>query len=165
MLMDEPFGAIDPITRTHLQDEFLRILHDLRKTIVFVTHDIDEAIRMGDRIAILKDGALVQYDTPEAILAAPADAFVEAFVGADRALKRLALIPTSWTMETTVGRRRTRRPAIEGADSLRDALARMLSLGVDALAVTGAGGAAIGVITLAAIRARTRTTARELPEH
>ena len=95
MLMDEPFGAIDPITRTRLQDEFLRILHDLRKTIVFVTHDIDEAIRMGDRIAIMKDGALVQYDTPEAILAAPADAFVEAFVGADRALKRLALIPAS----------------------------------------------------------------------
>ena len=69
MLMDEPFGAIDPITRTRLQDEFLQILHELRKTIVFVTHDIDEAIRMGDRIAILRDGALVQYDTPEAILA------------------------------------------------------------------------------------------------
>src|SRR5215467_11442042 len=74
MLMDEPFGAIDPITRARLQDEFLRILHGLRKTIVFVTHDIDEAIRMGDRIAIMKDGALVQYATPEAILSAPADA-------------------------------------------------------------------------------------------
>ena len=164
MLMDEPFGAIDPITRTHLQDEFLRILHDLRKTIVFVTHDIDEAIRMGDRIAILKDGALVQYDTPEAILAAPADAFVEAFVGADRALKRLALIPTSSAMETTVAPPPT-APAIEGTASLRDALASMLSLGVDALAVTGPGGATTGVITLAAIRARTRTAEREWPEH
>ena len=95
MLMDEPFGAIDPITRARLQGEFLKILHDLRKTIVFVTHDIDEAIRMGDRIAILRDGALIQYDTPEAILARPANAFVERFVGADRALKRLALIATA----------------------------------------------------------------------
>jgi len=164
MLMDEPFGAIDPITRTHLQDEFLRILHDLRKTIVFVTHDIDEAIRMGDRIAILKDGALVQYDTPEAILAAPADAFVEAFVGADRALKRLALIPTSSAMDTTEAPPPT-APTIESTASLRDALARMLSLGVDALAVTGPGGVATGVVTLAAIRARTRTTERESPEH
>ena len=91
MLMDEPFGAIDPITRARLQDEFLDILRSLEKTIVFVTHDIDEAIKMGDRIAILRDGALVQYDTPEAILARPADAFVESFVGTDRALKRLAL--------------------------------------------------------------------------
>src|SRR6266699_2936535 len=95
MLMDEPFGAIDPITRSRLQTEFLRILQSLRKTIVFVTHDIDEAIRMGDRIAILRDGALVQYDTPEAILARPADAFVDEFVGSDRALKRLALIPAA----------------------------------------------------------------------
>ena len=71
MLMDEPFGAIDPITRARLQDEFLSILRALKKTIVFVTHDIDEAIKMGDRIAILRDGALVQYDTPEAILARP----------------------------------------------------------------------------------------------
>ncbi len=91
MLMDEPFGALDPITRTRLQAEFLRILRGLRKTIVFVTHDIDEAIKMGDRIAIMRDGRLVQYDTPEAILAQPADAFVDEFVGSDRALKRLAL--------------------------------------------------------------------------
>ena len=82
MLMDEPFGAIDPITRARLQDEFLNILRALKKTIVFVTHDIDEAIKMGERIAILRDGALVQYDTPEQILAAPPDAFVESFVGA-----------------------------------------------------------------------------------
>src|SRR5205085_5210724 len=77
MLMDEPFGAIDPITRARLQQEFLRIQQRLRKTIIFVTHDIDEAIRMGDRIAILRAGRLVQYDTPEAILARPADAFVD----------------------------------------------------------------------------------------
>jgi osmoprotectant transport system ATP-binding protein len=156
MLMDEPFGAIDPITRTHLQDEFLRILHDLKKTIVFVTHDIDEAIRMGDRIAIMKDGALIQYDTPEAILAAPADAFVETFVGADRALKRLALVSASAAMDAAVAAPAT-APSIQGSASLRDTLARMLSLGVDTLSVIGPQGAAIGVVTLAAIRARTRT--------
>ena len=155
MLMDEPFGAIDPITRTRLQDEFLRILHNLKKTIVFVTHDIDEAIRMGDRIAILKDGALVQYDTPEAILAAPADAFVEAFVGADRALKRLALIPASDAMDVGAAIP-TPVAVIDGASSLRDALALMLSIGVEALVVNGPQGEAIGVVTLAAIRAHTR---------
>src|SRR5664280_1326061 len=77
MLMDEPFGAIDPITRERLQNEFLRLQEDIRKTIVFVTHDIDEAIKMGDRIAILREGGhLVQFDTPERILAEPADDFV-----------------------------------------------------------------------------------------
>ena len=156
MLMDEPFGAIDPITRARLQDEFLRILHDLKKTIVFVTHDIDEAIRMGDRIAILKDGALVQYGTPESILAAPADAFVEAFVGADRALKRLSLISTSSAMDVASAPSAA-LPGIDGAASLRDALAQMLSLGVDSLAVAGPQGHAMGVVTLAGIRARTRT--------
>jgi osmoprotectant transport system ATP-binding protein len=92
MLMDEPFGAIDPITREVLQEEFLSIQKEISKTIIFVTHDIDEAIKMGDRIAILKDGALVQYDTPDNILAHPKDRFVRDFVGADRALKRLGLV-------------------------------------------------------------------------
>ncbi len=92
MLMDEPFGAIDPINRAHLQNEFLRLQAAIRKTVVFVTHDIDEAIKMGDRIAILREGGeLVQYDTPNEILAHPADDFVARFVGADRGLKRLAL--------------------------------------------------------------------------
>lgn len=157
MLMDEPFGAIDPITRARLQDEFLRILRQLRKTIVFVTHDIDEAIRMGDRIAILKDGALVQYGTPEAILAAPADAFVEAFVGADRALKRLSLTDARSAMEPPAGAAPARSIAPDA--SLRDALAAMLSTGVDVLAVVDARGEALGVLTLAGVRARTRTAA------
>ncbi|MBA3303810.1 MAG: betaine/proline/choline family ABC transporter ATP-binding protein [Acidimicrobiia bacterium] len=92
MLMDEPFGAIDPITRDRLQNEFLRLQADIRKTIVFVTHDIDEAIKMGDRIAILREGAQVaQYDTPQHILSAPADDFVADFVGAGASLKRLNL--------------------------------------------------------------------------
>jgi osmoprotectant transport system ATP-binding protein len=93
MLMDEPFGAIDPINRERLQNEFLRLQAELRKTVLFVTHDIDEAIKMGDRIAILHEGGKVaQYATPAEILMDPADEFVEDFVGADRALKRLALM-------------------------------------------------------------------------
>jgi osmoprotectant transport system ATP-binding protein len=92
MLMDEPFGAIDPINRARLQDEFLRLQEQVRKTVVFVTHDIDEAIKMGDRIAILREGGvLAQYDTPAEILVNPTDEFVAKFVGADRALKRLGL--------------------------------------------------------------------------
>jgi osmoprotectant transport system ATP-binding protein len=92
MLMDEPFGAIDPINRERLQNEFLRLQAQIKKTVVFVTHDIDEAIKMGDRIAVLKKGGkLAQYATPAELLMYPADRFVEDFVGADRALKRLAL--------------------------------------------------------------------------
>ena len=90
--MDEPFGAIDPINRERLQNEFLRLQGEIRKTIVFVTHDIDEAIKMGDKIAILKEGGeLAQYAAPAELLTYPADRFVEDFVGSDRALKRLAL--------------------------------------------------------------------------
>ncbi len=96
MLMDEPFGAIDPINRERLQNEFLRLQREIRKTILFVTHDIDEAIKMGDRIAIMhKGGKLAQYATPAELLMSPADDFVEDFVGADRALKRLALMRVS----------------------------------------------------------------------
>jgi osmoprotectant transport system ATP-binding protein len=96
MLMDEPFGAIDPISRERLQNEFLRLQAQVRKTVLFVTHDIDEAIKMGDRIAIMKEGGKVeQYATPAEVLMAPATEFVEDFVGADRALKRLALMRVS----------------------------------------------------------------------
>jgi osmoprotectant transport system ATP-binding protein len=92
LLMDEPFGAIDPITRDRLQNEFLRLQEELQKTIVFVTHDVDEAIKMGDRIAILREQSrIAQYDTPEAILAHPANAFVEDFLGSGAILKGLNL--------------------------------------------------------------------------
>jgi len=92
MLMDEPFGAVDPITRDRLQDEFLRLQQEIRKTIVFVTHDIDEAIKMGDRIAILKQQSkIAQYDTPERILTDPADEFVQDFIGSGPSIKRLSL--------------------------------------------------------------------------
>jgi osmoprotectant transport system ATP-binding protein len=92
MLMDEPFGAIDPINRERLQNEFLRLQAEIRKTVVFVTHDIDEAIKIGDRIAVMQVGGhLQQYAPPAELLANPANDFVEGFVGADRALKRLSL--------------------------------------------------------------------------
>ena len=113
MLMDEPFGAIDPITRERLQDEFLRLHGEVRKTVIFVTHDIDEAIKMGDRIAILREGGeLAQYDTPDEILAHPADDFVARFVGADRGLKRLALRRLAEVeLEPVTARRARRVPA------------------------------------------------------
>jgi osmoprotectant transport system ATP-binding protein len=90
LLMDEPFGALDPISRENLQSQFLRIQRELKKTIVFVTHDIDEAVRLGSKVAILREGSLIQHASPETVLSAPADAFVKKFVGLDRALKRLS---------------------------------------------------------------------------
>ena len=150
MLMDEPFGALDPITRTALQDEFLRILRELKKTIVFVTHDIDEALKMGSRVAILRAGRLVQYARPEALLARPADDFVAEFVGADRALKRLALLRVAdYAM---AGARADAPLRIAGDASLRDALAAMLAVDADVATVVDRNGAAVSTLTLAAIR-------------
>jgi len=138
MLMDEPFGALDPITRDRLQNEFLRLQAELRKTVIFVTHDIDEAIKVGDRIAILREGGvLAQYDSPAAILARPADDFVARFVGADRGLKRLALKRVS---EVELDPARDERlPLVEETTTLRDALSLMLAEGVRAVAVDGKG--------------------------
>ena len=94
LLMDEPFGAVDPIARDHLQSEFLRLQQELRKTVLFVTHDIEEAVRLGDRIAVFSQGGkLEQYDTPAALLGTPANSFVADFVGADRGLKRMSVTP------------------------------------------------------------------------
>jgi len=95
LLMDEPFGAVDPLNREILQGEFLKIQKKLKKTVVFVTHDLDEAIRMADKILVMKDGRIVQYDSPEEILSAPADKFVRDFVGTNRALKRLSRFPVN----------------------------------------------------------------------
>lgn len=92
LLMDEPFGAVDPLTRKKLQAQFARIQQELKKTVIMVTHDLDEAIRLADKIAIMQSGKLVQYDTPERILSKPANKFIRDFVGADRALKRLSRI-------------------------------------------------------------------------
>src|SRR5262245_64169467 len=129
MLMDEPFGAIDPITRDRLQNDFLRLHREIRKTVVFVTHDIDEAIKMGDRICILREGGvLAQYDTPEAILAAPADEFVAKFVGADRGLKRLALMRVRDIPREALGSVNG-GPELKPDTRLRDALSDLLQHG------------------------------------
>ena len=150
MLMDEPFGALDPITRARLQHELLRIQNAVRKTIIFVTHDIDEAILLGDRIAILREGGvLAQYDTPEAILERPADEFVERFIGADRGIKLLSLrrldelelAPLDETVELRA----------DASTTLRDALSLMITRGSRALVVTGSDGAPQGVVTLDAL--------------
>ncbi len=104
MLMDEPFGAVDPITRNQLQNEFLKLQQKVKKTICFVTHDIDEAIKMGDKIAILDQGKLVQFDTPENILFNPANEFVEEFVGSDRSLKVLNLLRVTTVIRKNIKR-------------------------------------------------------------
>lgn len=103
MLMDEPFGAIDPINRAVIQEEFLKMQAELKKTILFVSHDIDEAIKMGDRIAIFREGRLVQHSEPDELLAAPKDAFVESFLGEDRALKRLNLVKVKELTSDQIG--------------------------------------------------------------
>ncbi len=113
LLMDEPFGAIDPINREVIQDEFLKMQARLKKTVMFVSHDIDEAVKMGDRIAIFRDGRLVQYDRPDNILAHPANSFVADFVGHDRTLKRLRLIRVADAMMPDP-------PRVTAEDSLAD---------------------------------------------
>ncbi|SFG36560.1 ABC transporter ATP-binding protein [Methylobacterium gossipiicola] len=148
LLMDEPFGAVDPVARGRLQAEIGTILKRLRKTVILVTHDLDEAVRMGDRIVLMRAGRIVQADTPDRLLAHPVDAFAADFTGPDRALRRLAGL--------TVGALAQVEPA-EGAPiiawdaSLRDALALLLETGTERLAVAGPNGPMS--LSLAAIRA------------
>jgi osmoprotectant transport system ATP-binding protein len=145
LLMDEPFSAIDPIVRARLQDEFLRLQTEVQKTVVFVTHDVDEAIKIGDRIAILREGGkLAQYDTPAAILAQPADDFVARFVGADRALKALALrrLDELQLRATVDG-----APRLSTTTTLRDALALLIAEHANTLTVTDETGTPLGSVT------------------
>jgi len=148
MLMDEPFGAIDPITRERLQNDFLRLHREIRKTVVFVTHDIDEAIKMGDRICLLREGGvLAQYDTPEVILAAPADEFVAQFVGADRGLKRLALRQLDEINLLPVPSDQNGHPRTSSKTTLRDALSLMLTEGSTGVVVVGENDQPTGYMT------------------
>ncbi len=149
MLMDEPFGAIDPINRGRLQDEFQRLQARVRKTVVFVTHDIDEAIKMGDRIAILRQGGvLAQYDTPERILTAPADDFVAEFVGADRALKRLGLATLAELELAPTNGAHPAGPPLLLATSVRDALSQVIARGGQPVPVVDGDGHSAGTVTL-----------------
>ncbi len=149
LLMDEPFGAIDPINRARLQDEFLTLQMQVRKTVVFVTHDIDEAIKMGDHIAILREGGrLAQYATPADILADPADEFVASFVGADRALKALNLTTLAEIELLPTSNGDTPAATLELRTTLRDALSAVLADGGRPQAVRGADGQPVGVVSL-----------------
>jgi osmoprotectant transport system ATP-binding protein len=154
LLMDEPFGALDPITRSRLQVEVRRLHREVGKTIIFVTHDIDEAVTMGDHVAIIRQGGrLAQYDTPDAILARPADDFVAEFVGEDRALRRLALhtvgsLPLD-PRETVSQGTNNPLPRVGRDSTVRSAVSMMIEAGTDAAVVVDGAGAEVGVLRLA----------------
>jgi osmoprotectant transport system ATP-binding protein len=155
LLMDEPFGALDPIARARLQDELLQLQARVRKTIVFVTHDIDEAIKLGDRIAILREGGvLAQYAPPDELLAAPADEFVARFVGVDRALKRLAISRVGDLELLPAGA--AHGETVTPDTSLRDALSLLISDGDRPLAVLDGDGGVAGLLSLELIRGALR---------
>jgi osmoprotectant transport system ATP-binding protein len=146
LLMDEPFGALDPITRFRLQTELQRLHREVEKTVIFVTHDIDEALKMGDRIAILREGGvLAQYDTPDAILAQPADDFVAKFIGEDRALRRLALKRLrDVRLEPVPGTESVPGTRLSADTTVRNAVSRMLEERCDAVTVVD-GDKVLGV--------------------
>ena len=139
MLMDEPFGAIDPINREVIQDEFLKMQQQLRKTIVFVSHDLDEAVKMADKIAIFRSGRLEQLATPNELLATPCNAFVESFLGGDRALKRLRLIRSGEAMVRDFAR-------VQPDTPLGEARRRMAAHGAAAAIVLDGEGRPLGVL-------------------
>lgn len=171
ILMDEPFGALDPITRSELQDEFLDIQERIDTTILFVTHDINEALKMGDKIAIFDVGELVQYGTPREILANPANDFVEEFIGADRTLKELQITRVEEIMQRGGDKSGNQAAAVDGGgrasitpvpesetdvhvsptDSADIALSRMIETDTETLRVVGDDGA-VGVVTEQDIR-------------
>jgi osmoprotectant transport system ATP-binding protein len=152
LLMDEPFSAVDPIVRARLQEEFLRLQAAVRKTIVLVTHDIDEAVRLGDRIAVLGEGGrLLQYDPPPVLLGNPTSDTVRDFVGADRGIRRLTVTPLRDAMRPLGGIEDIERlPTVDAGGTLYDALAAMLT--ADALNVAVAeNGRPIGTVSRSAI--------------
>lgn len=141
MLMDEPFGAVDPIARTHLQDEFLRLQKEIKKTIVFVTHDINEAIKMGDKLAIFNAGKLVQFGTPEEILTKPINDFVENFIGHDRVVKKLNLFHAAEAMQPV--------RCLLKENELSNAAQKMKDTGAEVAFLLNKAGKSCGHITLA----------------
>ncbi len=149
MLMDEPFGAIDPINRNILQNEFLRLQREIKKTILFVTHDIDEAIKMGDKICILNAGGILeQFDSPAHILSHPANEFVEDFVGADRALKRLNLVRVEEVMDS-------RPPLLQATQNAEEAIGFMSERGLRFAYVIDADRTLKGYVRLRDLKGKT----------
>ena len=150
LLMDEPFGAIDPINREVIQDEFMKLQAALKKTVVFVSHDIDEAVKMASRIAIFRDGRLIQYAKPDDVLAHPVDSFVADFVGSDRTLKRLRLVKVADAMMAEP-------PRVTAEDTLERAVALMEEHGHVSIVMVGPRGRARGVVRLDLARGRRGT--------
>ena len=168
ILMDEPFGALDPITREELQDEFLEIQREIETTIIFVTHDINEALKMGNKIAVMNEGKCVQYDTPAALLDNPETKFVKEFIGPDRTLKQLRVLPVEKIMQSDIPEQysdmintfrsnSTMRTdggeivPVTPTDTAQVALSRCIQAGVDALPVVE-NSDVIGIVTEEAIR-------------
>ncbi|KQP61568.1 glycine/betaine ABC transporter [Methylobacterium sp. Leaf399] len=151
LLMDEPFGAVDPAARDRLQGEIGAILRRLRKTVILVTHDLDEAMRLADRVVVMREGRIAQADAPLTLLAAPADAGVAAFLGEDRVLRRLALVTVAACASPGDA---PGAPAIAGEASLKEALALLFATGASRLAVTGLDAPAR--LDIEAIRAAAR---------
>ena len=152
LLMDEPFSAVDPIVRGRLQEEFIRLQATVRKTIVFVTHDVDEAVRLGDRIVVLSDGGkLEQYAAPAALLAEPANDFVAEFVGSDRGIMRLGVTPIPTSLSPVPPGGVDGGPAVAADATLREALSALLEGDTGWVAVRTADGSVRGIITAADI--------------
>jgi osmoprotectant transport system ATP-binding protein len=165
MLMDEPFGAIDAITRTRLQDELADIQRKLRKTILFVTHDVAEALRLADKIIIMRTGTIVQYDTPLKIITQPRDKFVRDLTGADDMLRRLSLISVRDALATrghgngVATNNGAAAPATLSPDgNLRDALSHLLRAGAESLPVVGPSGELLGELSFEDLRALSAST-------
>ncbi len=178
LLMDEPFGAIDPVTRHRLQGEFLDLQQRVRKTVVLVTHDLEEAVRLGDRIALLSQGGhLEQYATPGEVLGSPATAFVADFVGRDRSLKRLAVVALKASDAEPLDRHDNAArllggtggpaghgPRVRVGDSLRDALVAILDTPDALVAVEDDGGDVVGVLRPSSVHAAARRSLDDGPE-
>jgi osmoprotectant transport system ATP-binding protein len=163
MLMDEPFGAIDAITRTHLQDQLVDIQRRVRKTVMFVTHDVDEALKLADKLVIMRDGNIVQYDAPFNILAAPKDDFVRELLNTNDVLRQLSLIAVGTAMLPLNGNRT--HSEISADRNMREALSLLIATGESELAVTNGSQEPIGRLTLESIRkcgARGDSAAKDL---
>jgi osmoprotectant transport system ATP-binding protein len=163
LLMDEPFSAIDPIARTRLQDEFLRVQREVRKTIVFVTHDLDEAVRLADRIAIFRQGGILeQFGTPAELLGSPATDFVADFVGGQRGLRRLSVTPISRDDLDSASTVTSPADAAEVplTGTLQDAMAALLTSDVDYVRVVDSSGVTLGVLTSSGVHQALRRSVR-----
>ena len=148
MLMDEPFGAIDAITRTDLQNELLNIQRKVSKTVIFVTHDVEEALRLADRIAVMRTGEVVQYDSPLNLLTQPADDFVRSLLGAEDVFRQLSLVQVSNVMEPLNGAANPSRLTVAAESDVRAALSQLIGHGADELLVVGTDAQPVGRLTL-----------------